>query len=270
MATAIEHEFIAGDTDWITLSLGGKGAGKTFALLAAVRMWLRHGRYTQYHLVLPNYAAEQDGQYGFLKEHADRVFIYDRYGDVVANRVIAHQEGKKRDGSVFLAVDDATSQLDIFSSEPLRRIATESRHLGISLWLCAHAAKRVLGPVWRANVDNLLLYRLSNASVLKSIWEEWLSMVPDFHRERDFKRYYSETVFAEEHQAIFLRVRTGVYELLKGWQTLEWHAGQNDAPTKRPKTAGGRRQAKGPGGGAAAGAEPTGREDAGERAVGHP
>jgi hypothetical protein len=216
----MEDSFITEETGFITLSLGAKGSGKSHLLLSCVRRWLAEGKYATFHLVLPNFASEEHGSYDFLKQHKERVYVYPRYVDLVAERVIRVQESKKRAGAVFFAIDDATAQIDIFGSAPLCRIATESRHLGVHLWVLAHAAKRVFTPVWRANIDHLFTGRITNTVVLKTLWEEYYSLVPGLERYKDFMRMYGEVVLAKQYGCLYLNVRSGKFEPVEGWAVL--------------------------------------------------
>ena len=207
-----EQDFLEDDTHRIILSLGSKGSGKTHMMINYLKWALMNMKYAEYHLVLPAYKNEKDGQYGFLKGMKN-VFIYNTYNPKICSRI-------KKPNTLFI-IDDATSNgLDIKKDMNLMKIITTSRHCKIQLWLIFHAVRSIMSVPVRANIDYLFVHKTTNRKLLEAIF----SMYPEFDREQTFINFYHETVLSQQYNALFLNLVKGQYDTnVNQWQLNQLH-----------------------------------------------
>lgn len=199
-------------TDRVTVSVGTKGSGKTHLLLQFIRYALHSKRYAEYHLILPSVRDEKDDAYSWLI-HIPYVHIYDKYSPAVIERVTAAAEKhSKSSKSIFFAFDDAThSGWDISSDPAFAELITTSRHRRVSIWVVTHALTNVIRPMFRANIDRLFLFSVTNNKLLKSAWEEFFSMYKDYRKWDTFNDWFNEKVFSTKFGAIMLDLYAKTY-----------------------------------------------------------
>jgi hypothetical protein len=103
-----EQAFLEDKTTRISVSVGSKGSGKTFLLLQYVKFALMSQRFASYHVVLPSFNDEEDGQYDWLTK-LPNIFIYTGYSPAVTLRVQKDADKNNQQGQrTFFALDDAT------------------------------------------------------------------------------------------------------------------------------------------------------------------
>lgn len=223
-----ELDFLDDDTHRIILSLGSKGSGKTHMMINYLKYALMTNKYAEYHLVLPAYKNEKDGQYEFLKGMKN-VYIYNTYNPKICGRI-------KKPNTLFI-IDDATSNgLDIKKDMNLMRIITTSRHMKIQLWLIFHAVRSIMSVPVRANIDYLFVHKTTNRKLLEAIYEEYFSMYPEFDREQTFINFYHENVLMQEYNALFLNLVKGHYDTnVNQWNLNQLH--NKDIPKTKTKPA---------------------------------
>lgn len=208
------------DTCRIILAAGVKGSSKSYTMLNFLKFCILTKVYQTFHLIMPNFKSDQNQeQYEFLKHipKGVKVIIYTKYSSVVMSRIIDVQE---RDGTTALCVvDDATaSGSDISRDINFVKTMTESRHLKLCLYVIVHCLKKVLSPTIRANIDYILLYKVTNDKLLRSFYEEYMSMMPDFINYQQFKHFYFERVLNVKYNGFFLDLQQNKYcANVKNW-----------------------------------------------------
>ena len=205
------------NTGKLILSLGTKGGGKTHLALAYLKYAMKNKLYDTYLLVLPSYLIEADDSYGFINDKDDHVFVFETYDEVISAKLMVRQKKmKKKKERIFFLIDDASgeriSSLNMDTS--LKRLITSIRHYNTFLWIVAHASSGVLSTFLRSNVDILLLYNLTNLMLLEQIYEEFMSLHPDF-RQFDSSRLNKKKfidkfieVHSKQYNAINMNLRT--------------------------------------------------------------
>lgn len=206
----VELDFIQDDQERISISIGAKGGGKTRTVLCLMKffMSLEVPRYHRYHLIMPSYKIDNDQeQYDFLRGRKD-VFIYTKYSPLVLQRVLNEQTAEQRknnDFRTFFLIDDSTQYGSDLNSDPIfLNFMTTSRHLKIKIMAIYHACKKVLAPAVRANIDYLIIYKITNDKLLNDIYDEFFSMYPDFKNYTEFKKWYYDKIFMTKHNFIFM------------------------------------------------------------------
>lgn len=201
------------DTGRTFVVMGTKGSGKSYTCLSFVYDALMSGRYTEMHLVIPSFDFEELGSYSWLSQFDKIVYIYTTYDAAIAKVVNSrarteserlrvettlYEQGKgpkpKPYRSMFW-IDDATQFADDLTINPeIAESITMARHYRMDFIMVVHAAKSVLSPLVRANVDRLFVFRFTNRKILDSLHEEWLSMDGHLADFKDFMRFFSTYV----------------------------------------------------------------------------
>ena len=202
------------NTGKVILALGLKQSGKTYFLLQYIKHAMKKNLYDTYVLVLPSYAIEASGSYSFIDAKADNIFLFEEYDEVIPFKLMKRQKKKKE--RIFFAIDDASgekiSSLNMDLS--LKKLITSIRHFNTFLFIVAHASSGVLGTFLRSQSDILLLYNLSNLQLLEQIFEEWLSLHPEYreyessrqNKNKFIKKFLQ--VHEQDHNAITMNLRT--------------------------------------------------------------
>ena len=171
--TDLENEFINDlqENGRFILSVGCKGAGKSYVMMSFLKFALYHEMFEFYHFVCPVYDGEQSGSYDFLKTQK-HVQIYKSYSEKVSKEV---DKSRKKGKTLFL-IDDGTGQLINNFDQTFLTIISTTRHFhGCCVWACVHAMKAVLKPCIRYNVDFLLMYQCSSQGLIEDLFEIFLS-----------------------------------------------------------------------------------------------
>lgn len=179
------------ETCRIIVSYGSKGTGKTYAMIQMIKQFIQMKFYEEYHLVLPSFAYEHDGQYQFFKGMKN-VFIYKTYHSGIGKELLNNAIKKKK--RIFFGIDDSTHMSQAMKGcQHLAEIITTSRHCQICLWLCMHASKSVISKTMRANVDYMFMHRITNSAVVEDLWEEFFSTMTIFnHDKKEFYDFMAE------------------------------------------------------------------------------
>ena len=88
---------IAADNNknYVALSIGTKGSGKTFFMLKYLKYALKNNLYDQYVLVLPMFEMEQNGSYKFINVKNPNIFVFESYYEVVTSNLMKQQVKEK-------------------------------------------------------------------------------------------------------------------------------------------------------------------------------
>ena len=189
------------------ISIGPPGSGKSWILTHALKYWLKHNTFDQYHLVLPAYKFEQKGSYNFLKEHEKKPWmcIYDQYSPIVVQQLIKQGEieDEKKKKRVLFVMDDCTVQAkDLMYSPELVKLCVMCRHYQIHTWLLAHAGKAVVPVKCRNQLKFVFLYDIP-PPLLETCYKEFVDD-NDFKNFRAFEEYWYNEVQPKKHCCLFL------------------------------------------------------------------
>lgn len=209
----MEKEFVESILkNWVVLSIGTKGSGKTFLMLKYLKFAMENDLYDQYILVLPMFSLEENDSYNFIDPKQPHIFVFDTYNEVLTADLIKQQtKEKKEKRKIFFAIDDASGE-DVWSiDDSLRHLITSIRHFNVALWMCVHSASGILSPFIRQQTDILFLSKITNYRLLKNIYEEFLSLMDDYighDGHQSFVRKFTE-LHREKYQVIYMNIRTG-------------------------------------------------------------
>lgn len=187
--------------------------GKTWNLIGSLKYWMKNKTFHKYYLVLPQYKNEMMGSYDFLRT-ADKktVIIHEIFSDGFVADILKEQEmycdlydkGKiKAKPRVFFAVDDATSQTNIFNSELLIKLVTENRHLQIHSWFLCHAIKKVIDSRVRQNFQFFLLYSMKK-KLLEMMYEDFVDFPEDFEDYKEFYSFFVQRVRSQKYGCLLI------------------------------------------------------------------
>lgn len=196
MKESEEHFLQDADKSFI-VSLGLKRSGKTYLMLQYLKLSLQYDTFQEYHLVLPQFGFERDGAYQFLSEHKNKVFIYDRYHELITKKVLEEMKTKH----LCFVVDDATGEFTQggFDSYMSKLLTVNEHGKTCCVWLCIHGTRKVLPPLARAMLNYLFIYTNDDGPALKKIWEDRFSrLYPKFE---DFAAVYDKAM-SMDHNAI--------------------------------------------------------------------
>lgn len=209
-----EEAFLEDSPKSFIISLGMKRQGKTFLLLKYLSWAMLNNKFEEYHLILPQFGNERDGAYQFLV-NMKNVFIYDKYHQVVCDKILSIMKKKH----IMFAIDDATGELLQNFDTSMTRLLTCNEHgKSCCIWICIHSAKRVLPPLARQMLNYLFLYKVTNAMLLKSLWEEYFSM--QYDRFDEFKQIYLDAMETDKNAIMF--ALSGQHELdgITSWSLI--------------------------------------------------
>jgi len=217
IATSLEHEFLDDmkDVGRFVCTIGAKGGGKSYTMLAYLKFAIQNNLYEKYHLVLPMFHLEANDSYGFLKDQK-HCLIYESFHPKITQRVLADRVKFK----VLFIIDDSTSELTDNIDKNFIKLLTTTRHgnKGVTIWLIFHASKKVMSPAIRMQIDWLLLTNMQNMKLLEDIYEEFLGRY--FDRFRDFKQFYDQAMSEKYNSIIFGTQQKGIDTNVKNWELL--------------------------------------------------
>lgn len=201
--------------NYVTLSIGSKGSGKTFLMLKYLKFALTNDLYDQYVLVLPMFEMEQNGSYKFINEKDPKIFVFESYNEVITANLIKQQvKEKKKKKKILYVIDDASGE-DVFHiDDSLRNLITSIRHYNVGLWMCIHSASGILSPFIRQQTDILFLSKITNYKLLKNIYEEFLSLMDDYVGNDGHKNFIDKFInlHKEKYKVIYMNIRTGAID----------------------------------------------------------
>jgi hypothetical protein len=202
------------------LSAGLKNGGKSYLMNQVLRYAFKNKLFDQYVLVLPSYQCEANDSYDFIDEKDPNVLIFTEYSEILPKKIMNYQTkliNKKKDKKkIAFFVDDASGQTvdSIHLDQPLKQLITIIRHMNTVLWLVCHATSGVISKFLRSNLDIMIVYNLSNLMLLESIFDEFLSLNPQFRVEdnnrKNKKRFidYFLQVMQRDKQGIYFNLRS--------------------------------------------------------------
>ena len=198
--------------NWVILSIGTKGSGKTFLMLKYLKFAMENKLYDQYILVLPMFNLEENNSYNFINSKEKNIFVFDSYNEIITADLIKQQTKEKSNKKkILFAIDDASGE-DVWSvDDSLRHLITSIRHFNVALWMCVHSASGILSPFIRQQTDILFLSKITNYRLLKNIYEEFLSLMEDYighDGHQNFVRKFTE-LHKQKYQVIYMNIRTG-------------------------------------------------------------
>lgn len=212
-------------TGCVVCSIGGKFCGKSYSCLEYLKAVLDTELFDKYILCLPNLNCESRGSYDFLHQakKKKKIMLMEKYTPDVSRRVIATQKEKKNKGKMmFFFIDDASCQsmgAQDGKDNYLKDLLTNIRHYNVFLWIIGHG-KNVFNPFLRMNTDIFLLYNMSNKALIKGLYEEFLSLYPEYPKFEMFLKEFIEFHNNNKFSCLYLNVRNrfkdyGFTKLLK-------------------------------------------------------
>ena len=197
------------------LSIGSKGSGKTYLMMAVLKYCLQNNIYEAIHFVCPSYEGEQNNSYDFIKNQK-HIQIYQRYNEGVSKKVDISRRKKK---TLFL-LDDASGELLYNIDATLIQLITTTRHFkGCTIYLACHSCKRILTSIIRQNVDSLFIYKIINMKLLNDLYDEYFSQFKD--KFKDFKSSYLIWT-KEKYSCIHFSLHDeGIDVNVKNWNILK-------------------------------------------------
>ena len=194
------------------LSLGVKKSGKSYNTLALLKMAMDKNVFDQYIMCLPVYQYEATDSYDFIKKYKKanpkKMAIFDRYSYLITNTMMKKADGKKR---TLIFIDDAALSAQSIYESNFYGMLSIARHIGISLVINYHSltSGRALSPFIRQNIEYLCLYKIVSEDLLKTIYDEYLSLATDIGSWKEFRQKYIKHVNAEEFRSILLDAWSG-------------------------------------------------------------
>lgn len=206
----------------ISLFLGVKGSGKTTLALNIFKLiylnQLVNG-YMQFHMVLPSFKNEQKDSYKFIKDckKFKNVYIYDAFNEGVVDYVYNLSKKNKGNDKTFFLIDDATGDFAkaFYGQSIFSKFVSESRHIRINTVVIAHHLTGVLKPMYRSLFDFIFLFKISNAKLLKSMYEEFLSLRDEYRKYETFKLQYNEFMKSNKYSYMFVDMINHTNEFMK-------------------------------------------------------
>lgn len=209
----METEFIESFLkNQVVLSIGTKSSGKTYLMLNYLKFALKNQIYDQYILVVPMFELEEKGSYTFINAKDPNIYVFDSYNEVITAQLIKQQiKEKKNKKKIMFVIDDASGE-DVFRiDDSLRNLITSIRHYNVGLWICIHSASGILSPFIRQQTDILFLSKITNAKLLKNIYEEFLSLMDGYVGHEGHENFVKSVIqlHKEKYQVIYMNIRTG-------------------------------------------------------------
>jgi hypothetical protein len=227
---SLEDEFMSKIVGTNILTIGTTESGKTYLCIKILYRLLEEKKYDQYHLVLPHYKTEMNNSYAFLKQFKQHVYIYNKYDDIIVDRINSIKDKQ----SIFFLIDDATGYIDN-SQTKLQQLMTGNRHgeHGKStIWIIGHGAK-----IAKRNLRNVVKYifitTILNRKVLYDIYEEFLSMKYENVKEGwlQFYNNYQESLNEKYHQLCISLINNGIINI--DYNVNKWKILNIDTKTKQ-------------------------------------
>ena len=156
-----------------------------------------------------SYQYEQYGLYDFIKQSKNKnIFIYNKYHEIIATKILKHVNKKSR---IFLAIDDASSQLSMNIDASLKEILTTSRHCKITTWIAGHIARKEIGSFLRSVIDYLIFYSTPNNKMVEQIWQEYFSRYQQYRKFENFSLDYQQYVDKDKYNGLFIDLQNKTF-----------------------------------------------------------
>lgn len=207
------------NTGRVIMSLGTKSGGKSFLMNQYLRYCFAHKLYDIYMLVLPSYDVEANDSYSFIDEKNKDILIFTEYNEALPDKIMKYQrkliDKKQQKKKILFVIDDASGEhIDSFHLDPnLKRLITSIRHFNCMLWMIVHAVSGCVSTFARANTDVLIMYNITNQNLLENLYDEYLSLNPQFRQGANNKQNkqmfidYFLKLMSKEYQALYLNLR---------------------------------------------------------------
>ena len=171
--------------------VGSKGSGKTTFLNSLLTYYLtEHPDYFDVMLlVLPSFKREVEDKYKFLKDYKKRkpkITVYESYSELLTHALM----NRKKQVRTLLLLDDATGEKLYSQDNEFIRLIVQLRHMRTTLLCAVHSVRSIMSTTFRNNISFLLLFDITNAYLLRTMWEEWFSL--RFKKFIDFENVYEE------------------------------------------------------------------------------
>jgi len=187
---------------------GVKGSGKSYAMTQYIKLSMAHKVYDLYILILPAYNIEASNTYKFLNIKDKHVFIGTDYHEGVTQLLMKKVTGapKNKKPRILFCIDDSSAeQLDHHKMDhSMKKFITSIRHYNTDLIVVAHATNSIISPFLRGQIDILILYKMTNYKLLKTIYEEFLSL--SFDKLKEFIEEYKNNM-KEEYNCVYINLR---------------------------------------------------------------
>lgn len=198
------------------LFLGTRKSGKTYNMLALLKLAFERNIFQQYILCLPAFDFEQEDAYRFVRDYQKKnknVKIFDKYSYLITRELLSN--AKKSKGRTFIFIDDASLSASSIYEPSFFDLIALLRHLKITLAISYHSltSGKTLAPFVRSNISYLLLYKIVSEDLLRMIYDEYLSLVDDFANWKDFRKQYLQHIHKEEFSSMILDTQNDKYDL---------------------------------------------------------
>lgn len=230
-----EQEFLKDSPKSFIISLGMKRQGKTYLMLKYMRYALQNNLFEEYHVILPQFGHERDGAYQWMQkpEYKKKIFIYDKYHQVVCDKILKILINKH----IFFCIDDATGELlQNFDTSITKLITCNEHGKTCCVWFNIHSAKRILPPIARQMLNYLFLYGVDDGLLLKGIWEERFSRI--YRKYDEFLNVYDEAMKTEKNAIMYALSHHHEIEGIQNWELLNMKFDDKkieEQPTPQPQ-----------------------------------
>lgn len=187
----------------VCLSVGTKGSGKSYTMLAYLRYCLKHDIYDVYLLSLPVYKFEQFDSYDFIKNYKGKakIIIFNRYDTMIFKKAMSLPNESRK----LILLDDSTGGWSWRAEPEELQFLAAIRHHNCSLWIVIHVLKSALPPTMRSMIDFIFLHLNTNKKGLETVYEEYLSIaMPTF---KEFMEYYKKNVLDRKYNSLLINCR---------------------------------------------------------------
>lgn len=176
------------------LLLGKTNSGKSHFLRYVMREISKSKYPFSYGVVFCG--TEFENSYDFVPDK----FIHSEYDEDVLVRLIELQKKNIQNEiykRCFVIFDDCLSSDELRGSGVIRKLAVQSRHYGISVFICCQWP-HLCDPPIRSNATHIYMFNLGNSKIaLQSLYENFGMRFKSFD---DFKQYYYNNI--DNHQFI--------------------------------------------------------------------
>lgn len=212
----------------VMLAVGSKGSGKTHFCLKMLRMAMETGKIHKLIAIAPVFRFESSQSYAWLADPkwaspakgspypGPRVVVCQRYSPSLIQQLLHRRDPPKegepaKDASrLCLWIDDLSAAADdvLFGDAGFTELIAIARHLRVHIVLCHHAVSgaRVLPPFLRQNLTHCLVTRIASRKLLDAIYEEWVSLLPNWKNGKEFIQWHSQLTAAGPGTGVLIDV----------------------------------------------------------------
>lgn len=194
-----------------------KGAGKSFLIMNNIIPSIRH-LYDRIFFNSTCLTFEKDDKYKDIKKDKEITCI-EKFsaGLLVAMLAKKLKTPKLKKQKWLIVIDDATSCEDILMPktkdnlrDKLKDVFFELRHYKTTIIFACHVSRNGVAPFIRSNSDIVMCGKLNNEYILKTIYEDSLSM--HFKSYREFRDFYDDEIWNQKYKFLLMdNVNTNIY-----------------------------------------------------------